>query len=149
MSKPFRAHTPGQCDGDDGYGGGGMTRKLLLIEDDADIREIVALTLAFTTDWVVQSASTGAEGLAMAEAWQPDGVVLDFMLPDMDGLAVATALRGASVTAALPILLLSARVPLVPPLSPGAPGAPDRRAWRVRHSPALLASQIAECFAWS
>ncbi|MFC8823760.1 response regulator transcription factor [Streptomyces sp. NPDC057137] len=90
---------------------------LLVVDDEPDIRELLSASLRFV-GFKVASASTGAEALAAVAEDPPDLMVLDVMLPDMDGFAVVKRLRedfGArSRTAAagheqLPVLFLTAR----------------------------------------
>jgi two-component system KDP operon response regulator KdpE len=78
---------------------------VLLIEDEAPVRETLAAGLA-ANGFRVEEAATGREGLAMADSYRPDLVVLDLGLPDIDGVEIARRLRAAGET---PILVLSAR----------------------------------------
>jgi DNA-binding response OmpR family regulator len=81
---------------------------LLIVDDDADIQRI--LTLRFQLDgYHVVRAFTGAEALLAAQKQPFDLIILDLLLPDIDGFAVLAALRARSATAMTPILLLSAR----------------------------------------
>jgi two-component system KDP operon response regulator KdpE len=79
--------------------------KLLVIEDEAPLRRALRIFLE-AHDYAVVIAATGTEGLALAAREHPDAVILDLGLPDMDGVHVATALRGWSN---VPIVVLSAR----------------------------------------
>ncbi len=79
--------------------------KVLVIEDEAPLRRALRIFLE-AHDYVVVLAATGREGLELAAHEHPDVVILDLGLPDMDGVEVATALRGWSV---VPIVVLSAR----------------------------------------
>jgi two-component system KDP operon response regulator KdpE len=79
--------------------------KLLVIEDEMPLRRALRIFLE-AHDYTVALAANGAEGLALAAREHPDVVILDLGLPDMDGVAVATALRGWSN---VPIVVLSAR----------------------------------------
>ncbi|MBI5301656.1 MAG: response regulator transcription factor [Chloroflexi bacterium] len=79
--------------------------KILLIEDDEAIAEPLIFGLQ-NEGLDVSHAATGAQGIALARATAPDVVLLDVMLPDMDGFAVCRALRRES---AAPILMLTAR----------------------------------------
>ena len=80
-------------------------RKVLVVDDEEMVREVVARYLA-TEGYEVASAADGGEGLRLARSWGPDLVVLDLMLPVMDGLAVCRTLRGES---GVPIVMLTAR----------------------------------------
>ncbi|MDQ1433255.1 MAG: two-component system, OmpR family, operon response regulator KdpE, partial [Actinomycetota bacterium] len=79
--------------------------KVLVIEDEAPLRRALRIFLE-AHDYEVVLAATGQEGLELAAREHPDVVILDLGLPDMDGVTVASALRGWSAT---PIVVLSAR----------------------------------------
>ena len=87
-----------------------MSRKILLVDDEDDIREVAQMSLEMTAGWDVVTASSGAEGLRAAAAEQPDAILLDVMMPGMDGPATARALKAAPETADIPIILLTAKV---------------------------------------
>lgn len=83
-----------------------MTR-VLLIEDEAPLRETTAEMLTFE-GMIVETAADGYEGLAKAEAFQPDIVVCDIMMPGKDGYQVLLELRSKGETANTPFIFLSA-----------------------------------------
>jgi len=83
---------------------------VLIIDDEDDIRTIASMALARANGWQVRSASDGAAGIAIAEAWQPDAILLDAMMPDMDGLATIRVLRERPATRAIPVLFFTAGV---------------------------------------
>ena len=87
-----------------------MARKILIIDDEDDIREVAALSLESVAGWEVIKASSGAQGLARAAAEQPDAILLDVMMPGMDGPTTFRELRGNDATARIPVLLLTAKV---------------------------------------
>jgi len=81
---------------------------LIVIDDEPDTLEILRLYLTmFGFD--VAAALTGTEGLKQAEARRPEAVVLDLMLPDMDGLEVCRILRKKLANPRVPVIILSAR----------------------------------------
>jgi two-component system OmpR family response regulator len=80
--------------------------RVLVVDDEPNICALLASTLRLL-DFEVQVAHTGREALVAAEAFHPDLVVLDVMLPDLDGFGVAQRLRGNG--AELPVLFLTAR----------------------------------------
>ena len=85
-----------------------MAPRILIVEDDPDIAALVARYFdkaGFTTERV----ATGREALAAISTRMPDLVVLDLMLPQVDGLEVCRAVRASDSTAALPIIMLTAR----------------------------------------
>lgn len=87
-----------------------MARKILIIDDEDDIREVAALSLESVAGWEVIKASSGAQGLARAEEHQPDAILLDVMMPGMDGPTTFRELRKNQNTAKIPVLLLTAKV---------------------------------------
>ena len=85
-----------------------MSTRILIVEDDPDIAQLVAHYLAkagFTTERI----SSGRDALASIAAKPPDLVILDLMLPQVDGLEVCRAVRSDKHTAAVPIIMLTAR----------------------------------------
>ncbi len=81
---------------------------ILVVEDDADIAALIALYLE-KAGHVVERLSSGAAVLPRLRAQAADLVILDLMLPGMDGLVVCQALRTDPATAAIPIIMLTAR----------------------------------------
>jgi CheY-like chemotaxis protein len=87
-----------------------VARKILIIDDEDDIREVAALSLESVAGWDVIKASSGAQGLARAAEQQPDAILLDVMMPGMDGPTTFRELRNNQATARIPVLLLTAKV---------------------------------------
>jgi CheY-like chemotaxis protein len=87
-----------------------MTHKILIIDDEEDIREVAALSLETVAGWTVITANSGAQGLARAIEHQPDAILLDVMMPSMDGPTTFRELRKNPATASIPVLLLTAKV---------------------------------------
>jgi phosphate regulon transcriptional regulator PhoB len=85
-----------------------MTREVLVVEDEPDIRRLVVLHLE-RDGFRCRTATTGPEALREVQKAAPDLVVLDLMLPDLDGLEVCRQLRGDRRTAAVPIIMLTAK----------------------------------------
>ena len=83
-------------------------RTALVVEDEANIRELVALHLGLD-GWTVTEAADGQDGLRLARERTFDLVILDLMLPGLDGMTVLRALRRDQATRDLPVLLLTAR----------------------------------------
>lgn len=82
--------------------------RILIVEDDRDIAALIAHYLE-KAGYSAETVSDGALALARAEAAPPDLVILDLMLPGLDGLEVCKALRAHTRTTALPIIMLTAR----------------------------------------
>ena len=87
-----------------------MSHRILIIDDEDDIREVAALSLETVAGWDVAVASSGAQGLARAAEYNPDAILLDVMMPGMDGPTTFKALRKNPATAQIPVLLLTAKV---------------------------------------
>ena len=87
-----------------------LARKILIIDDEDDIREVAALSLESVAGWDVIKASSGAQGLARAAEHQPDAILLDVMMPGMDGPSTFREIRKNPSTAQIPVLLLTAKV---------------------------------------
>jgi CheY-like chemotaxis protein len=87
-----------------------MAHRILIIDDEDDIREVAALSLETVAGWEVTTANSGAQGLARAVEYQPDAILLDVMMPGMDGPTTFRALRANAATAHIPVLLLTAKV---------------------------------------
>src|SRR6266849_2518382 len=86
-----------------------MHTRILVVEDDQDIAELVARYLD-KAGFVTERATSGREALKTIAARPPDLVVLDLMLPHVDGLEVCRVVRSNEATAAIPIIMLTARV---------------------------------------
>jgi len=87
-----------------------MNRRILIIDDEEDIRQVAALSLETVAGWEVMMANSGAQGLARAVDYQPDAILLDVMMPGMDGPSTFRELRKNPATAKIPVLLLTAKV---------------------------------------
>ena len=85
-----------------------MALRILLIEDDPDIQRMVQLSLKFQGGHEVSVASGGQEGIAKAEQERPDLILLDVMMPEMDGYETCRRLKANPATASIPIVFLSA-----------------------------------------
>ena len=120
-------------------------RRVLLIDDEADIREVAQLSLEMVGRWEVTTAASGAEGVVRAEADQPDAIILDVMMPDMDGHATFRHLQANPSTRHIPVILLTAK----------APAATDRLVNEVvavlskPFDPLRLPGQIASALGWA
>ncbi|MBT3267432.1 response regulator [Candidatus Poribacteria bacterium] len=84
-------------------------RTLLFIEDDPDHQMLVRMSLAQHDRYRVLYANDGAEGFTKAREERPDVILLDVMMPKLDGLAVLERLQGDQSTRAIPVIFLSAK----------------------------------------
>lgn len=85
-----------------------MTEKILIIDDDVETLRLVGLMLQ-RQGYQIVAASSGAQGIVQAEEEQPALIILDVMMPDMDGYEVARSLKGNPLTAGIPILMFTAK----------------------------------------
>ena len=83
-------------------------RKILLVEDEENIRQLIRYNLE-KEEFQVLEAGDGLLGIKLAKTKKPDLLILDLMLPGVDGLEVCKVLKGSSLTSALPIIMLTAR----------------------------------------
>ena len=83
--------------------------KILIIDDEDDIRKIARLSLSRVGGMEVVDASNGPDGVRKAESERPDAILLDVMMPGMDGPATLAMLRAGEATCKIPILFLTAK----------------------------------------
>ncbi|SEC16066.1 response regulator [Terriglobus roseus] len=84
--------------------------RILLIDDEDDIREVASLTLEATAGWEVITASSGASGIRAAIAEQPEAILMDVMMPEMDGPTTFREMQKNPLIAHIPVILLTAKV---------------------------------------
>jgi CheY-like chemotaxis protein len=87
-----------------------MAHRILIIDDEDDIREVAAMSLETVAGWEVMVANSGAQGLTRAAMYKPDAILLDVMMPGMDGPTTFRELRKNPATAKIPVLFLTAKV---------------------------------------
>ena len=83
--------------------------RILYVDDEADIREVAQLSLELDPDLEVRSCASGAEGLELAAAWRPNLILLDVMMPGMDGPTTFARLREQPATTGIPVVFITAR----------------------------------------
>jgi EAL domain-containing protein (putative c-di-GMP-specific phosphodiesterase class I)/ActR/RegA family two-component response regulator len=83
--------------------------RVLHIDDDSNILDIVAASLGIDPEFVLRDCDSGADGLAAATEWRPDLILLDVMMPVMDGPSTLRHLREIPQTADIPVVLMTAR----------------------------------------
>lgn len=86
-----------------------MTRRILVIDDEVAIHIIVQASLKATAGWDVLIAASAATGLPLAEAEQPDAILLDVMMPELDGPATFHKLQANPATKNIPVIFLTAK----------------------------------------
>src|SRR5207247_4983585 len=120
--------------------------KLLVIDDEEDIREVASLTLELKEGWDVVAAGSGAEGLKLARGGVPDAILLDVMMPDMDGPTTLRLLRHMPETRSIPVIFFTAKVQAADRrryLSMGVSGVIAKP-----FDPLTLGRSICECLSW-
>lgn len=124
-----------------------MTKQILVIDNEQYIQEVTQICLQTTAGWQVITASSGQEGIAIAAEKQPDAILLDVMMPDMDGTTTFQKLQENSATRRIPVVLLTAKVQ-----------ASDRRRYDEMgvkgaiakpFNPLQLAGEVANLLGWS
>ena len=80
--------------------------KILIIEDDEKIQKVFQ-RLLFINQFSVEIATTGAEGLEKARQSKPELILLDIMMPGLDGMIVLQALKSDEITKSIPVLMLT------------------------------------------
>jgi CheY-like chemotaxis protein len=83
--------------------------RLLHVEDEPDIREVVEISLALDPGITLMSCASGADALVTAADWEPDVILMDVMMPVMDGPQTLTYLRQDTRTANIPVVFMTAR----------------------------------------
>lgn len=123
-----------------------MAKQILIIDNEPYIQEVAQISLETLAGWQVLTASSGQSGIATAEQVQPDAILLDVMMPDMDGIATFEKLQANPATQPIPVILLTAKVQVA-----------DRRRYEALgimatiakpFDPLTLADQIARILGW-
>lgn len=83
--------------------------RILHVDDEPDIREVVEASLALDPDFAVQSCGTGDDAIAVAADWRPNMILLDVVMPIMDGPATLAHLRDNPATSYIPVVFMTAR----------------------------------------
>lgn len=85
-------------------------KSVLIVDDEADIREVAQLSLEMVAGWTVHTAASGGEALRQVASHRPDAILLDVMMPDMDGPTTFQRLREDPATSDVPVVFLTAKV---------------------------------------
>lgn len=85
-------------------------KTVLLVDDEDDIREVAQMSLEMTAGWKIESANNGAAGIEKALEVSPDAILLDVMMPDMDGPSTFLKMREIPALCKTPVILLTAKV---------------------------------------
>lgn len=119
-------------------------KRILIIDDEDDIREVVQITLEETAGWGTTGAASGTEGLASAQSNHPDVILLDVMMPGEDGPSVLGKLKSDPRTAAIPVIMLTAKARTERNPPAGTAGVIVKP-----FDPRKLAGQVASLVGWT
>lgn len=86
-----------------------MNRKILVVDDEEAIQIILKASLEFTAGWTVLLAPSGEKGLSLAQSEQPDAILLDVMMPGIDGISLFHQLQAQPLTREIPAIFLTAQ----------------------------------------
>jgi CheY-like chemotaxis protein len=88
-----------------------MTRRILIVDDDELVREVAQSALTIVGGWEVVTARSGEEACQVAVDQRPDAVLLDVMMPGVDGPTTVADLRADPSTRDVPVIFLTAKMP--------------------------------------
>lgn len=83
--------------------------RVLYVDDEADIREVVEISLGLDPDFITRTCGSGREALTLVAEWPPDIILLDAVMPEMDGPATLAHLRDRPRSAGIPVVFMTAR----------------------------------------
>jgi len=84
-------------------------KRILFIDDEDDIKTLAQFCLESEAGWLMMSASSGWEGIAIAESEKPDAILLDAMMPDLDGIQTIAKLQSNPKTKDIPTIFITAK----------------------------------------
>ncbi|MEH2116136.1 response regulator [Nostoc sp.] len=123
------------------------TKQILVVDNEQYIQEVTKICLETVAGWKVETASSGQEGIIKAQTYQPDAILLDVMMPEMDGITTFEKLQANPLTKGIPVILLTAKIQ-----------ASDRRRYSQMgmvsaiakpFNPLELAAEVAAALGWS
>lgn len=132
---------------DTGSTAGKVRRHVLVVDDDDDIREVASMAMSVVGGLRVSTAASGREALRLAAEKSPDAILLDVMMPDMDGRTTVAMLKREIPTRNIPIILLTAKLQAHDPTQPGELDVDGVIA--KPFDPMTLAGQVVDLLGWS
>jgi CheY-like chemotaxis protein len=123
-----------------------VPKRILVIDDEANVRIVVRTCLEILGEWEVLLAASGYEGLFLAQTERPDAILLDVMMPRMDGVAFVRELQANPELRAIPVVFLTAQADLTQPREFQALGV--KGAIAKPFNPLTLHEQIATSLGW-
>ena len=124
-----------------------MPKRILIVDDEDDIREVAAMSLETMAGYEVFSARSGSAALEIAAAEQPDAILLDVMMPDMDGPTTLQKLQAQPSTTHIPVVFLTAKIQPSERARFSSLGA--AAVLSKPFDPLTLASELAEALGWA
>lgn len=120
-------------------------RRLLVVDDEDDLRDVIQMSLELRPGWSVLTAPSGAAAIEVATRERPDAILLDMMMPEMDGPETLRRLQADPSTSAIPVVFLTAKV------QPGETVGPRGSAGLIRKpfDPMTLADDVARVLGWT
>jgi CheY-like chemotaxis protein len=124
-----------------------VTRRVLVVDDDELLCEVAQTALELIGGWEVSTAQSGRQAQQLAVAEHPDAILLDVMMPGVDGPSTVAALRADPATQDIPIIFLTAKMP-----------SEDQQEWRALNlagvipkpfNPMTLATDMAALLGWA
>ena len=85
------------------------SKRILFIDDEEDIRTLACFCLELEAGWEMITASNGIDGIELAETEQPDAILLDAMMPELDGLQTLAKLQNNPKTKYIPVIFITAK----------------------------------------
>ncbi len=82
---------------------------ILIVDDDPSIRQATQAPLELLAGWKTLLAGSGREGLALAQEKQPDAILLDVLMPEMDGIMTLKHLQSLPATQSIPVILFTSQ----------------------------------------
>lgn len=123
-----------------------IAKRILIIDDEAHVREVVQTCLEMLSNWDVLSAASCCEGLDRLQVEQLDAILLDVIMPQLDGFAFLRQLRSNPATQGIPVVLLTAMAQELDPQQLPALGV--RVAIAKPFDPLSLTNEIAKALGW-
>lgn len=87
-----------------------MTLRLLYVDDNDEIREIAEMCLELSDEIETRTCASGREGLELCRSWSPDLVLMDVMMPEMDGITAFKIMKDTPELAHIPVVFITARI---------------------------------------
>jgi CheY-like chemotaxis protein len=122
-------------------------KRILIVDDEPDIREVAQMSLEMISGWQVITAQSGDEGITKAKHERPDAILLDAMMPGMDGPTTFRKLQEDPSTRQIPVIIFTAKVQPADRRRFAELGAKDVIA--KPFDPLRLGPQLAEILGWS